>query len=53
MNLLTKWNPMPPTRWNPFKELAEFERGLESFFGRVPGLAGNGDEPITEQRSSR
>jgi HSP20 family protein len=48
MNLLTKWNPMQATRWNPFKELAEFERGLESFFGRVPAIAGNGGEAITE-----
>jgi HSP20 family protein len=48
MNLLTKWNPLPTTRWNPFKELAEFERGLESFFGRVPGIAGNGGEAISE-----
>jgi HSP20 family protein len=49
MNLLTKWNPMQTTRWNPFKELADFERGLESFFGRVPAIAGNGGESITEQ----
>lgn len=48
MNLLTKWNPMPTTRWNPFKELADFERGLESFFGRVPAIPGNGGEAITE-----
>lgn len=40
---------MPATRWNPFKELADFERGLESFFTRVPAIAGNGgEEKITE-----
>lgn len=46
MNLLTKFSQ--PT-WNPFKELAQFERGLERFFTRAPAIAGNGDEPITEQ----
>jgi HSP20 family protein len=49
MNLLTKYNPLPTARWNPFKELAEFERGLESFFGRAPAIAGNGGESISEQ----
>jgi HSP20 family protein len=49
MNMLTKWNPMQTTRWNPFRELADFERGLESFFGRTPAIAGNGEESITEQ----
>jgi len=39
MNMLTKWNP--------FRELAEFERGLGRFFGRTPLLPGNGEEPIT------
>jgi HSP20 family protein len=49
MNLLTKWNPMQTTRWNPFKELAELERGLENFFGRAPAIPGNGGEAITEE----
>jgi len=47
MNLLTKFTQ--PTAWNPFKELAQFERGLDRFFNRVPAIAANGDEPITEQ----
>jgi HSP20 family protein len=49
MSLLTKWNPMQPTRWNPFKELADFERGLESFFGRGPTTTNNNGESVTEQ----
>jgi HSP20 family protein len=49
MNLLTRWNPQSTTRWDPFKELADFESGLERFFGRAPEIAGNGDEPITER----
>lgn len=48
MNLLTKRNPLQTTRWNPFKELAEFERGLENFFGRTATMAGNGGEAISE-----
>jgi HSP20 family protein len=49
MNMLTKWSPFQTTRWNPLKELAELERGFGSFFHRLPALAGNGEEPITEQ----
>jgi HSP20 family protein len=49
MSILTKYGPLTTTRWNPFRELAEFERGLESFFGRVPEIAGNGGETITER----
>jgi len=49
MSLLTKYNPLPTTRWNPFKELVEFERGLENIFGRAPAIAGNGGEHITEE----
>jgi HSP20 family protein len=49
MNTLTKGNLLQTTRWNPFKELADFERGLESFFNRVPAMKGNGEEPITER----
>jgi len=45
MSLLTKYNPLPTTRWNPFKELADFER----LFGRTPAIAGNGGEHITEE----
>ncbi len=44
VNLLTKWNPLRATQWDPFKELENFERGLESFFGRTPSLRGNGGE---------
>jgi len=40
---------LQPNRWNPFKELADFERGLESFFGRVPTSAGNNGESVTER----
>jgi HSP20 family protein len=47
MNMLTQWHPN--TRWNPFRELAQFERGLERFFNRAPGIAGNGDQAITEE----
>lgn len=49
MNTLTKWSPFSTTRWDPFQQLNELERGLERFFGRAPGRAGNGDQPITEQ----
>lgn len=45
MSLLTKLNPLQTTRWDPFRELADFERGLERFFGRPRG-AGNGDEAL-------
>jgi HSP20 family protein len=48
MNLLTKWSPLQTTRWDPFQQLAEFERGLERVFGRVPGN-GKGEEQITER----
>jgi HSP20 family protein len=47
MNLLTKRNPLQTTRWDPFRELADFERGLERFFGRAPQAPGHGDEPIS------
>jgi HSP20 family protein len=46
MKMLTKWNPFQSTRWDPFKELGDFERGLERFFGRTPALAENGDEAM-------
>jgi len=49
MNLLTKWTPLTTNRWNPFRELAEFERGLERFFGHTPATNGDGEEPITER----
>lgn len=49
MSLLTKWNPTQSARWNPFQEMADFERRLERFFGRAPVTSGNGEEPIAEQ----
>jgi HSP20 family protein len=49
MNLLTKWTPLTTTRWNPFRELADFERGLERLFNGTPEIKGNGDEPVTER----
>lgn len=49
MNLLTKYNSLSTPRWNPFKELADFERGLERFFGNAPVPAGKDDESITEK----
>lgn len=49
MNILTKWSPSQTTRWNPFRELADFESRIESLFGRAPAIGGNGGEPITEQ----
>lgn len=49
MNPLSKWSPFRTTRWDPIQlQLADFERGTERFFGRAPGLAGNGDEPIAD-----
>ncbi|MEI9892558.1 MAG: Hsp20/alpha crystallin family protein [Chthoniobacter sp.] len=49
MNLLTKYSPVTPTRWNPFKEMADFERSLERFFGKTPAATGNGTEAIDEK----
>ncbi len=49
MSILNKWNPMQTTRWSPLRELANFERGLESFFSRLPGIPGEGEEPISEK----
>jgi len=43
MNLLTKWNPFQPTRWDPFKELEDFERGLARLFRDSPAPPRNGD----------
>jgi HSP20 family protein len=36
MNTLTKWNPLQIGRWEPFRELEEIERRLESLFERSP-----------------
>lgn len=47
MSLLTPWRPMQPATWDPFKELAEFEQGLERFFGRKGLGNGNGGETTT------
>lgn len=45
MNLLTKWNPQQTGRWDPFKEIADFERRVERLLGRTPTT--NGDaEPV-------
>lgn len=46
MNLLTRWNPLPATRFDPFKRLAEFERGLDRFFGRTLDLPFEAGEPL-------
>ena len=48
MNTLTKWSPFRTPRWDPIQQqLADFERGLERFFGRSPQASGNGDEQIS------
>jgi HSP20 family protein len=47
MNTLSKSTPLSTTRWDPFQQLADFERGLERFFGRAPHARGNGDEAIS------
>lgn len=36
MNALTKWSPLQIGRWEPFRELEEIERRLESLFERSP-----------------
>lgn len=36
MSALTKWNPFQISRWEPFRELEEIERRLESLFERSP-----------------
>ena len=36
MSALTKWNPFQMSRWEPFRELEEIERRLESLFDRSP-----------------
>jgi HSP20 family protein len=36
MSALTKWNPFQMSRWEPFRELDEIERRLESLFERSP-----------------
>jgi len=52
MNLPTQYSPLTPTRWTPLKELADFERSLERFFGRAPAAAGNGTEAIESETGS-
>lgn len=46
MNLLTKWNRLPATRWDPVKQLADFERGLDRFFGRKLDIPFDTGEPV-------
>lgn len=46
MNALAKWSPFKSARWDPFQQLADFERGLERFFSRPTEMTGNGGEPI-------
>ena len=46
MNLLTRWNPLPATRFDPFKQLAEFERGLDRLFGRKLDIPFETGEPV-------
>lgn len=36
MSTLSKWNPIKISRWEPFRELEEIERRLESLFERSP-----------------
>jgi HSP20 family protein len=45
MNLLSKYNPFRTTRWDPYKEIADFERGLDRFINRAPSFGG-ADESI-------
>jgi len=45
MNLLTKWNPLQVGRWDPLREMADFERRVERLFGRTPTTNGGG-EPV-------
>ena len=48
MNTLTKLSPFRTAPWHPIQQqLADFERGLERFFGRAPQASGNGDEQIS------
>ena len=46
MNLLAKWNPLPATRWDPFKRLADIERGFDRFFGRTLDIPFETGEPF-------
>lgn len=48
MNALTKWNPLQISRWEPFRELEEIERRLESLFERSP-LARTRSETLTQR----
>ncbi len=48
MSILNKWNPMLATRWSPFRDLANFERGLESFLTRPPVTPEERDTPMPE-----
>jgi len=36
MNTLTKWNPFQMSRLDPFREIEDIERRLESLFERTP-----------------
>lgn len=36
MSMLTKWNPLKPSRWEPFRELEEMENRMTKFFNEFP-----------------
>ena len=47
MKMLTKWNPIGTSRWDPVRELQNIERRLEHLFEDTPLLRGNGGERET------
>lgn len=48
MKTLANWNPFQTTRWDPFKQLADLERGLDRVFGRPLRHNEERDEPMSE-----
>jgi HSP20 family protein len=36
MSMLTRWDPLRTPRWDPFKELEEMQKRMETALGRVP-----------------
>jgi HSP20 family protein len=44
MKSLTRWNPLKPSKWDPFAELEEMQTRLDSLFGRAPGRPENGGQ---------